>query len=627
MDDIKNIESYRNVSKAPSDSGTAEKWPARTPTRLQNRMPISIFPLQRWSKDSYSSTALFELADRSIDAMLGRYSFGLSPAALLDLYMDWSMGLAFAPGKRAQLVDKWARKNAKFMGYAARYASNQNECPCIDPLPQDHRFRGSAWQKPPHNFIYQAFLLNQQWWHNATTGIKGTTPAQEHAINFAARQILDIFAPSNFIFTNPEILQKTLETGGANLVQGWNNFVEDWNRTVSGQKPAGSEAFIVGENVAVTPGKVVFENDLMELIQYEPMTDDVYAEPILITPAWIMKYYILDLSPHNSMVKYLVEQGHTVFMISWKNPGAEDREKGMDDYLHLGPLAALDAITTIIPDQKVHGVGYCLGGTLLAIAASALDRDHASPFKSLSFLASQIDFEEAGELMMFINEKQLSFLENIMWEQGFLDTKQMAGAFQLLRSNDLVWSRLQTEYLMGERRPMNDLMAWNADATRMPFRMHSEYLRQLYLNNDLTEGRYHVDGKPISIDAIRKPIFAVGTKKDHVAPWRSVYKFNLFADTDVTFLLTSGGHNAGIISEPGHPRREYQTATKTAADPYIDADTWENQTSVNDGSWWPKWQKWLATRSSERLAPPPLGAANNGYAILRNAPGLYVLGD
>ncbi len=627
MADVENIDSYRSPSKRPVDERKVKKSTNPISTQTHGKMPISIIPFQHWSKDSYASTALFELADRSIDAMIGRYTRGLSPAALLDLYMDWSMGLAFAPGKRAQLIDKWARKNAKFLSYLSRYLTSADQSPCIEPLPQDHRFRSEAWQKPPFNFIYQAFLLNQQWWHNATTGIKGTTPAQEHAIEFTARQLLDMFAPSNFIATNPDILQKTMETGGANIVQGWNNFVEDWNRTVSGQKPVGAENFVVGKNVGVTPGKVVLQNDLMELIQYEATTKNVYAEPILITPAWIMKYYILDLSPHNSMVKYLVDQGHTVFMISWKNPDASDRDKGMEDYLRLGPLAALEAITTIIPDRQIHGVGYCLGGTLLAIAAAALERDGASPFRTLSFLASQVDFEEAGELMLFINEKQLSFLENIMWEQGFLDTKQMAGAFQLLRSNDLIWSKMEKEYLMGERQPMSDLMAWNADGTRMPFRMHSEYLRHLFLNNDLTEGRYQVGGKPISIGEIRAPIFAVGTQKDHVAPWPSVYKLNLFADTDVTFLLTSGGHNAGIISEPGHPRRRYQMATKREQDVYIDPDTWAKQTPSTEGSWWPAWSKWLAARSKERVSPLPIGLPQEGYKPLRDAPGLYVLGD
>ncbi len=627
MIDVENIETYRGMTKEYIKTCEEKKHVNRTPRQLLGKMPMSAFPFQRWSKDSYSSTAFFELADRSIDAMIGRYSLGLSPAALFDLYIDWSMGLAFAPGKRAQLIDKWARKNAKFASYVSRYLTSDDNSACIDPLPQDNRFRSEAWRQQPFNFIYQAFLLNQQWWYNATTGIKGLAPAEEHAIEFSARQILDMYAPSNFIFTNPDILQKTIETGGANLVQGWNNFIEDWNRSIAGHKPVGAENYTVGKNVGITPGKVVLQNDLIELIQYEPTTTDVYAEPILITPAWIMKYYILDLSPHNSMVKYLVNQGHTVFMISWKNPDTGDRDKGMDDYLRLGPLDALDAIAAIVPDRQVHGVGYCLGGTLLAIAAAALQRDGRNLFKTISFLASQVDFEEAGELMLFVNEKQLSFLENTMWEQGFLDTKQMAGAFQLLRSNDLIWSRLQKEYLMGERQPMNDLMAWNADATRMPFRMHSEYLRQLFLNNDLAEGRYHVDGMPISIEEIHAPIFAVGTQKDHVAPWRSVYKLNLFADADVTFLLTSGGHNAGIVSEPGHPRRSYQMATKNDHDPYIDADMWAEQTPTTEGSWWPAWSSWLAARSDDHVPPPPLGSLQQGYEPLRDAPGLYVLGD
>ena len=600
--------------------------PARNASRPT--LPMSVFPFQRLTSDSHASTAMFELADRTFDAVLGRSSAGLAPFGLLDLYFQWATGLAFAPGKRAQLVDKRIRKDAKFMNYAWRCATKKDETPCIDPLPQDRRFTGEAWRKPPFNFMQQYFLLNQQWWHNATTGIKGLTPAEEHAIEFTARQILDIFAPSNYVLTNPEILQKTIETGGANLVEGWSNFVDDWNRMVSREKPAGAENFVVGKNVGVTPGKVVMQNDLIELIQYEPTTKDVYAEPILITPAWIMKYYILDLSPHNSMVKYLVDQGHTVFMISWKNPDAGDRDKGMDDYMRLGPLAALDAIAHIIPERKVHGVGYCLGGTLLAIAAAALARDGADRFQSLNFLATQVDFEEAGELMLFISEKQLSFLENVMWEQGFLDTTQMAGAFQLLRSNDLVWSRLQRDYLMGERRPMNDLMAWNADATRMPYRMHSEYLRQLFLNDDLSEGRYRVGGKPVSISDIRAPIFAVGAEKDHVAPWRSVYKFNLLADTDVTYLLTSGGHNAGIVSEPGHPRRHYRMTTSSDADMYVDPETWLEETQTTEGSWWPAWSNWLVERSSpERTAPPAAGAPDNGFPPLRDAPGQYVHGE
>jgi polyhydroxyalkanoate synthase len=332
--------------------------------------------------------------------------------------------------------------------------------------------------------MYQAFLLNQQWWHNATTGIAGVSKQHETMMEFISRQMLDMFAPSNFPLTNPEILQHTLRQGGANFASGFRNFVEDWERAVSGKKPVGAEKFEVGRDVAVTPGKVVYRNRLIELIQYLPTTDKVRPEPILIVPAWIMKYYILDLSPQNSLVKYLTEQGFTVFMISWTNPRPEDRDLRLNDYRALGVMAALDAVCTIVPDQKVHAVGYCLGGTLLSIAAASMARDGDDRLKSMTLLAAQTDFTEAGELTLFVNESQLAFLEDMMGEQGFLDGRQMARAFQMLRSNDLIWSRIVHEYLMGERPPMIDLMAWNADSTRLPYRMHSEYLRKLFLNND-----------------------------------------------------------------------------------------------------------------------------------------------
>ena len=408
-------------------------------------------------------------------------------------------------------------------------------------------------------------------------------------------------------------------------MRGWRNFADDWQRWLTGQKPAGTEQFEPGKSVAVTPGEVVYRNHLIELIQYAPTTAHVYAEPVLIVPAWIMKYYILDLSPNNSLVRYLVEQGHTVFMISWRNPTEEDRNLGMDDYRRLGILAALDAIGSIVPDTRVHAVGYCLGGTLLAIASAALARDNDQRLQTMTLLAAQTDFTEAGELMLFMNVAQVSFLESMMWERGVLDTHQMSGAFQMLRSNDLIWSRMVRDYLLGERRPQNDLMAWNTDQTRLPFQMHSEYMRVLFLNNDLAEGRYRVDGKTIAISDISIPIFSIGTETDHVAPWKSVYKINLLANSqEVTFLLTSGGHNAGIVSEPGHPRRSFRLQSRAGRQPYIDPETWYESTPCNEGSWWPAWQQWLANHSSAQTTPPAMGAPAAGYATLGDAPGSYI---
>jgi polyhydroxyalkanoate synthase len=337
-----------------------------------------------------------------------------------------------------------------------------------------------------------------------------------------------------------------------------------------------------------------------------------------------MKYYILDLSPHNSLVKYLVSQGHTVFMISWKNPVSEDRDLSLDDYRKLGVMAALDAVSAIVPG-KIHATGYCLGGTLLMIAAATMGRDGDDRLASMSLFAAQADFTEAGELTLFINESEISYLENMMWDSGYLDTYQMAGAFQILRSNDLIWSRVVREYLLGGRQPMNDLMAWNADATRLPQRMHSEYLRRLFLHNDLAEGRYEVDGRPISLTDIRVPAFVVGTMSDHVAPWRSVYKLHLLPTIPVTFVLTNGGHNAGIVSEPGKPGRHYQIRTRGPEDRYLDPGTWQAETPRHEGSWWPEWHAWLAGHSGSSVAPPPMGAPEKGYGAQRDAPGLYVL--
>jgi len=577
-------------------------------------------------RDSYASTAFAETIDRSLNAAVARYSTGLSPMALVAAYWDWASHLAFAPGKRLQLSEKAAKKSLRLGNYVMRHALHLDGAePCIEPLPQDRRFINDAWRKPPYDMIYQAFLLSQQWWHNATTGVRGVTRKHEKMVAFGARQFLDMVSPANFIHTNPEVLDRTLREGGRNLLRGAFNYVEDWDRAIGGKRPAGVANFEVGRDVAITPGSVVFRNRLIELIQYAPATTTVRPEPILIVPAWIEKYYILDLSPANSLVKYLTEQGHTVFMISWRNPGPDDRGLTMEDYRQLGVMAAIDAVEAIVPGRGIHAAGYCIGGTMLAIAAAAMARDGDRRLASTSFFAAQTDFTEAGELMLFIDESQLAFLEDVMWEQGFLDSRQMAGAFQLLRSNDLVWSRGMRTYLLGEREPMTDLMAWNVDATRMPFRMHAEYLRSLFLDNDLAEGRFKAGGRPVALKDLGTPLFAVGTERDHVAPWQSVYKFHLLTDTEVTFLLTSGGHNAGIVSEPGHPGRHYRVSTRKSDHAYVDPAVWLADTPARAGSWWPEWTAWLAQRSGAPVPPPPMGNAGAGYPPVGAAPGTYVL--
>jgi poly[(R)-3-hydroxyalkanoate] polymerase subunit PhaC len=564
--------------------------------------------------------------DQHLHGAVARLTGGISPVALALAYTDWGQHLLFSPDRQVALVDKAMRKWARYLEFCPHACCGDAHCEsCIDPPPEDDRFTGEAWQRWPFNAIHQGFLLTQQWWQDATNDVPGVSRHHSDMVSFAARQALDVVSPANFPLTNPEVLEATVAQGGMNLVRGAFNFAEDWRRAVTGARPVGTEAFEVGRNLAVTPGKVVLRNRLIELIQYAPAPGRVHREPILIVPAWIMKYYVLDLSPGNSLVRYLVENGHTVFMVSWKNPGGEDRELGMEDYRRLGVMAALDAVSAIAPDRQVHAVGYCLGGTLMAIAAAAMARDGDTRLKSLTLLAAQTDFTEAGELMLFIDEAQISFLEDMMAGPGYLDARQMAGAFQLLRSNDLIWSKIVRNYLMGERRPMIDLMAWNADATRLPYRMHSEYLRRLFLDNDLAEARYLVDGRPVSLRDIRIPLFAVSTLSDHVAPWRSVYKIQAQTNTDVTFVLSNGGHNAGIVCPPGHPRRHHQIATHDDLDNYLDPDAWQRRAVDHEGSWWPCWQSWLARHSDGLAAAPKLGAPRKGYPPLADAPGGYVL--
>jgi polyhydroxyalkanoate synthase subunit PhaC len=568
-----------------------------------------------------------ERVDRQVHAALAQWTASISPASLQLAWGDWATHLAASPGKRLELLHLGLRQLqelANYVGHSAMPGACPDDAPCVTAHQSDRRFREPEWHRWPFNILQQSFLMAERWWEEATHGIAGVEKHHADVAGFVARQWLDMWSPGNQLATNPVVLKQTLEQGGTNLWRGWLNGLDDLDRLATGAPPAGTEDYVVGRNLAVTPGKVVMRNRLVELIQYTPTTATVRPEPILIVPAWIMKYYILDLSPHNSLIRYLVDRGHTVFCISWKNPEATDRDLGMEDYLELGVMAALDAVSTIVPKQATHAVGYCLGGTLLSMAAAAMARDDDRRLASLTLFAAQTDFTEPGELGLFIDESEVALLEAQMTQKGYLAAQQMAGAFQMLRSYDLLWSRMVGEYLMGTRQPMNDLMAWNADATRMPARMHSEYLRRLFLGNDLAEGRFPVAGRPVALSDITLPMFCVGTQTDHVAPWHSVYKLHYLTVADLTFVLTSGGHNAGIVSEPGHPHRSFQLLRRPAGAAYLGPDAWLEQAPHHEGSWWPAWVQWLDEHSGEPIGPPLMGSTHAGHRPLADAPGSYV---
>jgi polyhydroxyalkanoate synthase len=566
---------------------------------------------------------------RALRAQLAAVTGGLAPDVYSRAWLDWMFGLSTAPAKQAELVSSGVARltdNWQFAMQAAAGAMTGQ--PPATPAPTaDPRFAHEAWNQWPFNVYARMYSNWAGWWGDALKPAPGVPDASAQQVEFLGRQMLSATSPANYLATNPELLEATRVEEGRNLLRGAAHWLDDARRMLDGRGPAGTERFEVGKDVACTPGKVVLRNDLIELIQYTPTTPTVAAEPILIVPAWIMKYYILDLSPHNSLVRYLVEAGHTVFAISWKNPSAADRELGMDDYLKLGVLDALAAVQAIVPERKVHAVGYCIGGTLLSIAAGGpLARQDPSPLASISLLAAQADFSEPGELSLFISPSQIEMLEAVMHQAGVLEASRMGGAFSMLRAQDLLWSPAVNTYLRGKRDNPNDLMAWNADGTRMPWRMHSEYLKRLYLDNELGRGTFTIADKPVDLKQVTAPMYVVGTETDHVAPWRSVYKLRaLTRSGDYTFLLTSGGHNAGIVSGPVHPKRRHRARTWTDATTTMPPEEWLAQTPPAPGSWWPHWARWLTAHSSaERVAPPAMGNAARGYVPGADAPGEYI---
>jgi polyhydroxyalkanoate synthase len=556
-------------------------------------------------------------------AQLAAVTGGLALDDYAQAWWDWYLNIAQTPEKQSAIARTAFDGLADNFAFAMRASTGQPVAPAAD----DKRFASEAWNQWPFNVLARGYVNWEHAVQQATSNLPGLSQRSGDLVAFASRQVLEAASPANYLLANPELLEVTRVQSGQNLVAGFKNWLEDIDATLKHKPPAGSEAFKVGENVAVTPGKIVYRNELIEVIQYTATTPTVHAEPILIVPAWIMKYYILDLSPRNSLVRYLVDKGHTVFMISWKNPDETDRNLGMDDYHNRGIRDALKVVNSIVPNVNIHAVGYCIGGTLLSIAAAELARAGDHRLASLTLFAAQTDFSEPGELSLFISPSQLSMLEAVMQKAGVLGSDKMGASFALLRARDLLWTPAINTYVKGNREKLNDLMAWNSDGTRMPFRMHSEYLKQLYLQNDLAGGRFRVNGEVINLAAISVPMFVLGTETDHVAPWKSTYKARaLTRSADYTFLLTSGGHNGGIVCGPVNPKRRYREFTWTNADAWLDPDQWLQQAPLHQGSWWPSWQAWLAARSGpSEAALPALGNRSAGYGILGEAPGDYVL--
>jgi polyhydroxyalkanoate synthase len=548
------------------------------------------------SADAQSRAAATQF-DSRLHAELAKVSGGLSPISLTLAAMDWALHLATQPGQATRLATQATQ------GLLSWWADSLTDC---TECAEDARFAHPGWRQWPWSPLVNAYHGAEHWWTDASQ-LRGMSPHHQEMTRFFAKQALDMLCPAYLApLANPEVLERTREQRGANLIQGTVNAMDDWRQQHG--LPAlqvATREFVPGVHVAVTPGRVVHRNHLVELIQYTPTTEGVQREPIFIVPSWIMKYYILDLSPANSMVKWLVGQGHTVFILSWRNPDESDALLGMADYLEQGVFDPLAAIARLIPDTPVHTCGYCLGGTLLSVAAAALarpgqiERAELLPrIATVSLLATETDFTEPGEMGVLIDESQVTLLEDMMAERGFLTGPQMAGSFAFLHSRELVWSARLREFWLGEPNQPNDLMAWNADVTRMPAVMHSEYLRRCYLRNEIAEDRFPVEGRAVALSDLHQPMFVVSTEKDHVAPWKSVYKIHRLCDNEIVYVLANGGHNAGIVSEPGHPRRHYAMAIREVNGAWVEPDAWAAQAPRHEGSWWTAWQGWLVAHSS-----------------------------
>ena len=551
---------------------------------------------------------------------------GFDPMAIGRAFMEMTSRLMSDPGKLMEAqISLWQDYMNLWQSTAKRMMGQESD-PVIAPAKDDRRFKDSAWQdNQVFDFVKQSYLLTARWLQSTARNVEGLDEQTSRKIDFYTRQFVDAMAPSNFVLTNPEVLRATIESRGENLVKGLQNLLDDLERGKGQLKISMTdmEAFEVGKNIAVTPGKVVFQNDLIQLIQYMPTTEKVAKRPLLVIPPWINKYYILDLKPANSFIKWAVDQGQTVFVVSWVNPDERLAAKTFSDYLLEGPIAALDAIEQATGEKDANVVGYCLGGTLLAcLLAYLAENGQEARIASATFLTTLVDFKEAGELTVFIDEEQLAALEEKMNERGYLEGGEMANTFNMLRANDLIWSFVINNYLLGKEPFPFDLLYWNSDSTRMPAAMHSFYLRNMYQRNLLSErGGIELNGVPIDLTKVKIPTFLLSTREDHIAPWKATYVATQLYQGPVRFVLAASGHIAGVVNPPASKKYAHWTNTKAKKFPK-DPDSWLKDAEERAGSWWPEWQNWIADFANGQVDAREPGKGK--LKPLEDAPGSYV---
>jgi len=544
-----------------------------------------------------------------------------SPLAIGAAFFEMTSRMMADPSRLVQAqLSLWNDYMTLWQRTAQRFLGGSTE-PMIEPPQGDRRFRDAAWRDNTlFDFIKQSYLLTARWLQGTVRDVEGIDERTARKVDFYTRQFVDALAPSNFLLTNPEALRATIESRGENLLNGLKNLLDDLDRGKGrlAIRMTDLKAFRIGENIAVTPGEVVYQNDLIQLIQYAPTTETVNRRPLLIMPPWINKYYVLDLRPENSFIRWAVAQGHTVFVISWVNPDARLAAKTFADYMSEGPLAALDAMHEATGEREANVIGYCLGGTLLAatLAYMAVKRDKR--IKSATFLVTMVDFAEAGELSVFIDEEQLASLEARMNAKGYLEAHDMAQSFNMLRANDLIWSFVVNNYLLGKSPFPFDLLYWNADSTRMPAAMHSFYLRNMYQENRLVKpGGISLDGVPIDLAKVRTPAFLLSTREDHIAPWRSTYAATRIYKGPVKFVLSASGHIAGVVSPPGGKYGHWEN-DKNPPTP----EEWLEGAAQHPGSWWPAWQRWIGKYAGG--AVPARQPGDGQLTPIEDAPGSYV---